>query len=206
MRKLFILVFCFITVLAFTQSIHTGKLLAKKDNVTGFYKLYMDSKPTAYFADSGAVWIAVFCPNGVYETRQIGWKDTLVYEFTGKVDMATSINWFKNGIPKGRTDMPAPYVNAGNSSNCYKFISLNKYYVVPPVVLPPVFIPEVIVLNGQIVCNTGGTLVIMSWPNFTNVTIKTYSDSFTYDVSSGWWYYYILLSDGSQLGNEVIQN
>ena len=35
----------------------------------------MDSKPTAYFADSGAVWIAVLCPSGEYKTHQIGWRD-----------------------------------------------------------------------------------------------------------------------------------
>lgn len=195
------IIFLLFPVIMFAGPIHTGNLVVEEISENE-YKMFLDSKPynSLLHADSAALWVGVLCSNGQYESRQIGWRDTLYYNFYGNVTIATSINWFRNGNKVGRTDMFTPNIFAGNDSDCYEFIGVNKFY--SPVEQPPVFQPELTVTNGLIESNSGGVLVILNVDDW-SVTVKEYVDEFQFQLGQGQWYVYLLVN-GTQVGGHII--
>ena len=204
MRKLFLLALIALT-LQFAKAdcrIETGKLKAEPQG-GNLYKLYLEGTPenTCRPVDSVTVWVGVLCAtNGLYESHEMTPTDTLYYRFTSKVILATSVYWWYNGVQVARTDMPAPYIQAGYNSNCFEFIKLEPQAVEAP----PVFVPELKIENGQLVSNVGGTLILMSYPDFQLLEVREFQTDFTYSLPVGWVYFYLILSDGTTLGNEVV--
>jgi len=205
----------FVTFLTFSVimtaqcKIETGNLIVESLG-NQEYSLYLSQKPinTCFpVSDSSSLWVGILCSStGNYASEWLKWSDTLKYTFSGHITLVAKIKWYKQGNAYAETHIFVPDVFE-TGHNCYtKIGTYSVPNIIPPVITPPVFVPEFNINNEIITTNVGGTLIIMSYPNFDNIIVKEYDNQFTFNLLPGWWYCYLILDDGTTLGNTIIQN
>ena len=105
-----VLILCFLALLAFPvlAQVQTGQL--QVSNFGDHYRIShvgQVSNNNYPKPDSASLRVTVICPATMtFEVNNVPINSVLKYKLSGKIYISSSIIWWKNGVTKGRTDMP----------------------------------------------------------------------------------------------------
>ena len=119
-----ILILCFLALLAapIVGQVQTGSL--QVSNFGDHYRIShvgqainnINPKP-----DSASMIVAVICPATMtFEVNNVPLTAVLKYKLSGTIYISSSIVWWRNGIRRGRSDMPTICGFFTNPINCFQ--------------------------------------------------------------------------------------
>lgn len=127
MRNYFILVFCFISLNAYTQcQIKPAKIGVS--NMGSFYRFQKITEPiyTCYpYPDSASLRVTFICPSsGLQLVRNVNLNEKLDYKLSGIVYIASSTIWWKKinniWVKKSQSSNPTICMFGLNPVNCFQ--------------------------------------------------------------------------------------
>ena len=127
MRKIYTSIFMlFFLSRLIACEIETGNLVV--ENFANQLKIYLDKEPqnSCFYADSSSLMVTIVCKKtGIHETKNIGVKDTLIYETFGTVTILSSVKWWRKGVNIGRTDIKSKCVEK-QGGGCFSFVEVSN--------------------------------------------------------------------------------